>query len=335
MRILVLCNIDSGVSFHRLIMPVVYIMKGKPEDFALITNDINDKVLEQGFDVVLINRSIGISAKTMSEFKLKYKFKLIVDNDDHWELDPHHILANAYHVHKIGDQIISFIKIADVCTCTHDRLAEDIKKLNTNVYVIPNALPYGDGQFSSAKTPSDKIRLFWSGSDTHAQDISLLRGPIKRLHSDGELRGKIKIVMAGYAERSKPVWDGMVSALSMGLRLDTQIYNFAKPEKYMFAACDSDIALVPLLATRFNGMKSNLKVLEAAAKKNPAIVSLTNPYLNLPACYVNKKTWYLWIRELVNDASMREEKGMELFEFCNTNFNLIEWNKVRYEVFKK
>lgn len=333
MRILALGSLNSGVSFHRIIMPLIYMVQNT-KDFVKITNQIDEEQLEQGWDVVVMNRSVSFPYQNMRAWKQKYGFKLIVDNDDFWELDPYHNLADYYLKHDVANQIKGYISIADVCTVTHTRLADEVYKVNKNVNILPNALPYGDGQFSAAKQPSDKVRLFWSGSDTHAQDVSVLRNPMQRAYGDYDLRNKIKTNMAGYTEKSKPIWDVMISAFTTGLRFDSTIYQIAMPEKYMHAYCDSDISIIPLLETRFNAFKSNLKVLEAAAKHNPAIVSMVDPYLDMPVCYVRtQQFWYKWIKELVNDKAMRIEKGQELFNFCNKHFNLITVNKKRHELY--
>jgi hypothetical protein len=333
MRILALGSLNSGVSFHRIIMPLIYMVQGT-NDFVKITNQIDNEQLEQGWDIVVMNRSVSFPAHKMAEFKQRYGFTLVVDNDDYWELDPHHNLADHYLTNNIAQQIIDYIQIADICTVTHERLAAEVYKYNKNVHVIPNALPFGDGQFSAAKQPSDKVRLFWSGSDTHAQDVSILRNPMQRVYGDYDLRSKIKTNMAGYTEKAKPIWDIMISAFTTGLRFDSTIYQIALPEKYMNAYCDSDISVIPLLNTKFNGYKSNLKVLEAATKRNPAIVSMVDPYLDMPLCYVrSQQYWYKWIKELVNDKAMREEKGNELFNYCNKHFNLLTVNKKRHELY--
>ena len=333
MRILALGSLNSGVSFHRIIMPLIYMVQNT-KDFVKITNQIDEKELEQGWDVVVMNRSVSFPYQNVEAWKQKYGFKLIVDNDDFWELDPYHNLADYYLKNDVASKIKGYISIADVCTVTHARLADEVYKVNKNVHILPNALPYGDGQFTAAKQPSDKVRLFWSGSDTHAQDVSLLRNPMQRVYGDYDLRTKIKTNMAGYTEKSKLIWDVMISAFTTGLRFDSTIYQIAMPEKYMHAYCDSDISIIPLLETRFNAFKSNLKVLEAAAKHNPAIVSMVDPYLDMPVCYVRtQQFWYKWIKELVNDKAMRIEKGQELFNFCNKHFNLITINKKRHELY--
>lgn len=332
MRILALANVNSGVAYHRIIMPLVYMMQGKPEDYVKITNQITEDTLSEGWDILLINRTVAFDIPTIENWRKRYGFKLIVDNDDYWNLDPHHVLYEYYRQGKVSEHIQEFIGIADLCTVTHERLADEVYKINPNVHILPNGLPYGDGQFNSFKLPSDKVRLFWSGSDTHAQDITILRNPMKRVYAD--LRGQVKTIMAGYSERSKPVWDVMASAFTHALQFDSTIYQFTKPDQYMGAYTDSDISVIPLLQSKFNGFKSNLKVLETAAKKNPAIVSETDPYLNLPVCYARtQQYWYKWIKELVNDEAMRKEKGEELFNFCNTNFNLKTINEKRYELY--
>jgi hypothetical protein len=334
MRILCIASPKSGVAYHRLIMPLIYMMQNHKDDYLKITNHVTEEELEKRWDVLIVNRAFSLPAEMMERYKNKYGFKLIVDNDDYWHLDPHHVLYDHYIANDLPNKIEGYIQIADICTATHERLADAVWQINKNVYILPNALPYGEGQFADVKEPSDKVRLFWSGSDTHAQDICILRNPIKRIYST--FGSKVSTVMAGYSERSKPVWDVMISAFTHGLKFDSRIYQFSDPETYMFPYCDSDISLIPLLDTKFNAMKSNLKVLETAAKRNPAIVSEVNPYLNMPLCYARtQQYWHKWVHELVNDEAMRIEKGNELFEFCNKHFNLKEVNQKRYEIFSR
>ena len=334
MRILALGQLNNGVQLHRIFIPL-FAMKDRYSDVNIkITNHITEEEAAKGWDILLMNRSVSMPAAQMAEWRDKYGFKLIVDNDDFWELDPHHTLYDHYLHNDIGNKIKAYIQIADICTVTHSRLADEVYKYNKNVYVLPNALPYGKDQFVDTKIASDKVRLFWAGSDTHAQDLAILRNPMHRVYGDADLRGKIKTVMSGYSERSKPIWDVMASAFTHALQFDSTIYQFSAPDKYMGAYCDSDISIIPLLSSKFNGFKSNLKILEAAAKRNPCIVSMTDPYLDMPVCYVRtQQYWYKWIKELVNDKAMRIEKGNELFEFCNTHFNIYEVNKKRYELY--
>ena len=297
-----------------------------------MTDTISEKTFEGNYDIVILNRMLAnITPEQMVEWRKKYGFKLIVDNDDYWHLDASHILFQQYIINSVPQQIINWIQVADLCTCTHERLAEEIYKLNTNVEIIPNAIPYGEEQFILDKKPSDLVRLFWSGSGTHGRDIEILRNPMKRINFP------VRTIIAGYNEGEKPIWDGMIASFTNGLKLNPTIYNFNQVTEYMAAYCDSDISLIPLVDSKFNAMKSNLKVLETASKKNPAIVSNVHPYKGFyPACHVNsQKDWYYWIKMLVNDKDARTHYGNALYEYCNKNFNLHEVNKQRFAIYSK
>lgn len=328
MRILAITTRLSGVGYHRIMMPIANMEK----DYALVTDTINEEVLEKGFDILLINRVLpGVLPEQLLEWKNKYGFKLVVDNDDYWDLDVYHQLYERYIKLNVPEQIKGFIRIADVCTVTHDRLAEEVYPYNNNVEVLPNALPYGEEQFLDKKIESDKVRLFWSGSGTHQRDIKILKEPLKRI-----IGMPVKMVLAGYNDLEGKIWDLMTYYFSAGMKLDTKIYRYNDILKYMEAYGDSDISLIPLQDTKFNSMKSNLKVLETAAKKNPAIVSNIHPYKDLPVHYVNsQKDWYKHIKELTNDKQARKESGLKLFEYCNKHYNFKLINSNRHRIYSK
>jgi hypothetical protein len=327
MRILAITSKFSGVGYHRIMMPLVNMKK----DYCMITDTINELVFDNNYDIVIFNRFLASTdAKLLVKMKLKYKFKLIVDNDDYWVLPPSHILSQRYRESNIAEIIIEYMRVADLCTCTHERLAEEIYKFNPNVEILPNALPYGEEQFQDNKLESDLVRLFWSGSGTHVPDLDILRNPMKKINFP------VKTVIAGYNLGEKHLWDRMIGVFTNGLKLNPTIYDYAEISKYMGAYADSDISIIPLVDNKFGSMKSNLKVLETASKRNPAIVSNVHPYKDMPVCYVNnQRDWYYWIKLLVNDEAARIEYGQKLFEYCNTNFNLHTINNKRFAIYNK
>jgi hypothetical protein len=328
MRILAITSKTSGVGYHRIMMPLVNMKK----DYCLMTDTVSEETFEGNYDIVVMNRMLAnITPEQMSEWRKKYGFKLVVDNDDYWKLDPSHILYERYVLNDVPEQITNWLKIADLCTVTHERLAEEVYAYNQNVEILPNAIPYGEEQFKDYKTESDLVRLFWSGSGTHGKDMEILRNPMKRINFP------VKTIIAGYNEGEKPIWDGMIAAFTNGLKLNPKIYNYNEVTSYMAAYCDSDISVIPLIDSKFNSMKSNLKVLETAAKKNPAIVSNVHPYKGFyPACHVNsQKDWYYWIKLLTKDLDARKSYGNALYEYCNKNFNLHEVNKRRFAIYNK
>ena len=125
MRILAITQPMSGVGYHRVMLPLSK-MAGV---YVLFTDFINDEVLERGFDIVMYNRYIpGVELQTLIELRAKYGFKIIVDIDDYWKVDPWHILAAGFPSAVVVDNIAA----ADMVTVTHERLRRAVLSHNQN-----------------------------------------------------------------------------------------------------------------------------------------------------------------------------------------------------------
>ena len=330
MRILVITQQNSGVGYHRLMLPVYYLEK----TYAYFTDVLNEEALNEGFDILLINRFCpGTPIEKLLEYKEKYGFKLIVDIDDYWYLDSSHILFSVYPT----QEIINHIKIADLVTCTNDLLWEEIRPFNSNVAILPNALPYGNDQFSDVREQTDKVKFVYTGSITHEKDIKILQYPLKRVGSDSQLSKKVFFELCGFNDEgagSAAIWHRMISNFTCGLKLGGT-RRFLPVTEYMNFYNDADVSLVPLVDTKFNRMKSNLKLLEAACKKIPVIGSNVPPYKGSPMIEVNNQgDWYKEIKKVTEDSIYRSEKGLELFEWANENYNLFKVNEKRKQLYQ-
>ena len=329
MRILVLTAPNSGVGYHRLMLPIYYLEK----TYAMFTDSLTDEVLDENFDLVIFNRFIpGTTLETLIEKRDKYGFKIICDIDDYWILDSSHILASVYPT----QEIINHIKIADLVTCTNEKLWNEIRPLNSNVAILPNALPYGNDQFTDVREYTDKVKFVYTGSITHEEDIKIIQFPFKKVASDNSLRNKVHFQLCGFDDRgegSAHIWHRMISNFTCGLKLG-DVKRFLPVSEYMNFYNDADCSIVPLRATRFNSMKSNLKLLEAATKKIPVIGSHVEPYLNSPMIDINYQSdWYKEIKKVTEDAIYRKDKGLQLFEWAVTNFSLFKVNEKRKQLY--
>ena len=101
MRILGITQKHSGVGWHRIMMPLTHMKK----DYCLITDVLNEEVLDNGFDIVVINRMLNIEIEQIENWKAKYNFKLVIDNDDYWKLDATHVLYQRYQNGDIANKI--------------------------------------------------------------------------------------------------------------------------------------------------------------------------------------------------------------------------------------
>jgi len=336
MKILAIGSRFSGVSFHRLFMPISYMEK----EYAMLTDKLTEEELQKGYDIVFINRHIpSVDADQLIEWRKQYGFKLIVDIDDYWFLDQWHILVKYYPTEKI----IRHIQIADVVTCTNEFLYNEIKLLNKNVYILPNALPYGKEQFSDIKQETleadGKLRVIYAGGITHEKDIQLIKNPFKRISTDPYLKSKLHFTLCGYEPEQKqthPIWHKMIDSFLCGFKLNGYIRAALPVDSYMNFYNEADVSIAPLVESKFNSMKSNLKVLEAAAKKLCILTSNVHPYKYCPyAIKINSQPdWYRQIKKITFDAIYREEMAEANQNWCFENFHLDKINIERKQIFQ-
>jgi len=321
MKIFGLINKNSGPGFHRIHIPLLHM----PGVDAYITNAIEEKDFEERRpDAIFYNRIIS---DEILRLQGKYHFRVVVDVDDFWHLDPHHIMFRESRNKNIPAHQVKHIQIADVVTTTHDRLAEEVYKINKNVVVVPNAIPKQCNHFPVVRTQSARghQRIFYQGSVTHEKDILLLKDTVKKLEKE-----KFMMVLVGYTQQVE--WERMADCYTNYQKMPGVVLPGVDVTEYYKNYQYADVCVVPLLSTRFNGYKSNLKVLEAAHSGLPVIASNVHPYKSMDGVmYVNRREdWARWL----NDSDVWEYHARTLQLYCERNFNFDEINLKRKEVFK-
>ena len=330
MNILGLSFPKSGCGFHRIVLPLAYMN----DIHGYITNYPAPEVMEKGWDAIFYNR-VSILDDDIENIRKQMSCKIIVDMDDDWLLPTNHL--NYHDYLHLQERIETNLKVADMVTCTNERLADRIRPLNSNVHVFPNAIPFGEHQFKSDKSEDDKTRIFWCGGITHEGDLEILKNPIRRLtaHKDN-----IKMVIGGYDDTnqmSKYIWEKMVSYFTSARQLPYQIIQGTTPDKYMEMYENADIMLIPLLANDWSACKSNLKILEASVKSIPCVVSAVEPYIkddDAPVLWArNQSDWYKHTNFLINNPNARQDYGERLNQWAKKKYNLFEVNKDRRATF--
>ena len=76
---------------------------------------------------------------------------LILDIDDHWDLSPTHPMYGMYTSSHLDELIQKDLRMADCVTTTTDLFAGEIKPLNENVVVLPNAIDPESEYFQTKK----------------------------------------------------------------------------------------------------------------------------------------------------------------------------------------
>ena len=333
MRILVLTQRYSGCGYHRLMMPVSFM----PKEYGRITDHVTEEQWEEiKPDIVFINRTWD--KDDLFELRKKYGFKIVVDVDDYWFLNADHLMYDSYYMANYPQKLIQHMRDADLVTCTHERLADAIAVHNKNVLIVPNAIPYNSGQFNGERIKTDAVKIFWAGGITHEPDMKTIQGAIYHLSKENL---NIQMVMGGYAdsnETERYYWQKMASYFTADRKIPYTLIRGMEVDKYYDLFRHGDIMLVPLVKNNFNAFKSNIKILEAAGKAIPVVVSQVNPYLGFPEDVVNysrgRSEWVSHIKRLVNDEDLRNEQGARLLEYCHTHYNFKAINEVRQKAFE-
>ena len=197
-KILVCASDRTGVAFFRSTKPHLFLEEMYPDEFHV---DIeyepkldNDEWLSQ-YDIIHYHRNLGPfeEMKELSERLKSLGIISVMDIDDYWSPGPHHPAHLLIKNSGLNTFIANNIKLADNITTTTTIFADEIKKLNRNVTVIPNGVDKQEKQFIPVEVKSDRIRIGWLGGSSHQKDLELLSGLVNKIKGAG-LLDKVQFV---------------------------------------------------------------------------------------------------------------------------------------------
>ncbi len=278
-------------------------------------------------DILHYSRHVMISPVFLSQQAKKYNVKVVVDTDDWWEVGKDHPKYHMWKKSDVGLQIRQHIMYASAVTTIHDRLASIIP--NDKVFVLPNAINYGVGQFREHELPKyEKIRLLYASSAMNYANTFLIAEAMKSL-----THLPIEWVIAGYVEGD--VYDVIIKNLTADGKIPYSTVEWTDTENYM-SSYKGDILVVPSKDSLFNSYKSNIKVLEAAALNIPVLVSRAEPYLWMKANYFSgDKEFVSELTRLVNSEEYRKTSAQRNREFCLENYSLDNWADKRLKIYEQ
>jgi glycosyltransferase involved in cell wall biosynthesis len=323
-NVLVLPSDTSGVGKFRSVDPHAKLQNMYPQDFHIdieYSPNLNDLNFWKKYQIVHFHRSIGNDYERAEQFiKVLRSMGIIVigDIDDYWLPTKEHPIHQLIIQHKLHEKIIANLKVCDYVTTTTQIFADEIKKFNKNVFVLPNAVDPEDPQFNEPTLPSDKIRVGWLGGSSHLHDLKLLDGMVQKLSSiqdklqyyvcGFDIRGSVTEINKNTGEKTQrpirpdeTVWvkyeeiftdkykiitpkykeylDTFTENDYLGVEKENYVRVWTRPvNAYARNYSKFDISLAPIKNHIFNRMKSQLKVIEAGFYKKALIASNVGPY---------------------------------------------------------
>jgi glycosyltransferase involved in cell wall biosynthesis len=295
-----------------------------PDDFHVDIDyqpQINNVNYWKQYQIVHIHRNIGNSYEqtpTLINFLKSLGIVVIVDLDDYWLPGKEHPIHSLIVQDKIHEKIMANLKVASYVTTTTNIFADEIRKLNRNVVILPNAINPTEVQFNQPTEESERVRVGWLGGSSHLHDLKLLEGFVGK---NANLKDKVQYVLCGFDTRGsvteinqntgerkqrpiKPeetVWVRYEEIFTNKYSIIDEGYknflNQFKDEEYpnpttlpyrrvwtkhinTYATNYSkfDISMAPIKNHIFNRVKSQLKVIEAGFYKKALIASEVGPY---------------------------------------------------------
>jgi glycosyltransferase involved in cell wall biosynthesis len=323
-KVLVVPSDRTGVGKFRSVDPHVFLQNLYPDDFhvdIIYEPPYDDMSFWSEYQIVACHRSIGPDFEKANELIRKLTelgINVIVDIDDYWMPGKEHPIHDIIRFNKINEKIVSNLKVASHVTTTTKLFADEIKKINKNVVVFPNAINPNEPQFKEPTLESDRLRIGWLGGSSHLHDLQLLDSPLGKITN---LKDKLQFVLCGFDTRGtvteinqqtgehkkrdilphETVWAQYEKIFTQNHSLITDDYKKYllkyTQEKYPNELDESyvrvwtqpvtsyaknyskfDVSLAPIKNTMFNRMKSQLKVIEAGFYKKAIIASDLGPY---------------------------------------------------------
>jgi glycosyltransferase involved in cell wall biosynthesis len=323
-KVLVVPSDRSGVGKFRSVDPHIFLQNIYGDDFhvdIIYDPSYDDMNFWKQYQIVSFHRSIGPDFEKAHELIQKLNSMDIItvcDIDDYWMPGKEHPIHDIIKFNKINEKITANLKVAKYVTTTTTIFADEIRKYNKNVFVLPNAINPNEAQFKEPTIESDKLRFGWLGGSSHLHDIQILDQAFSKLL---KYKDDVQYVLCGFDTRGtvteinsqtgehvkrniKPdetVWAQYEKIFTQDYKIVSDeykkhllLYNqdifpnemaesylrvWTKPvTSYAKNYSKFDVSLAPIKNHMFNRMKSQLKVIEAGFYKKALIASNVGPY---------------------------------------------------------
>jgi len=323
-KVLVVPSDRTGVGKFRSVDPHIFLQNIYKDDFhvdIVYEPSYDDMNFWKQYQIVSFHRSIGPDFERANQLINTLNTMGIItvcDIDDYWMPGKEHPIHDIIKFNKINEKITANLKVAKYVTTTTSLFADEIKKLNKNVFVIPNAINPNEPQFKEPTLESDRLRIGWLGGSSHLHDIELLNESFGKLikYKDNlqyvlcgfDTRGSVTEINSQTGEHTKrdirpeeTVWAQYEKIFTQDYKIISEDYKkyltnynqesfkdeinesylrvWTKPvTSYAKNYSKFDVSLAPIKNHMFNRMKSQLKVIEAGFYKKALIASNIGPY---------------------------------------------------------
>ena len=236
---------------------------------------------------------------------------------------------------KAQTPILTAMVQATALTVTTPYLAGQLRKYNSNIFVLPNYLDDSLWKFNEPQVEpvNGKIRILFLGTATHLPDLEMLRSAFLALAE--KYPDQLEFVFYG----ANLVFEEDIHAKVTNYPSETFVYaDYVK----IALAQKANIAIAPLEDIPFNHCKSSIKFFEYSAIGLPGVYSRITPYTAVVEDGVNGFTasteteWVEALSRLVDDPHLRESMALAAQETVRRDWLLSDhaqlWGETYAEI---
>jgi glycosyltransferase involved in cell wall biosynthesis len=243
------------------------------------------------------------SLQTLSQCIRAGKTIVVDIDDDFHNIPPGH--PGYYHCGPGNPGLLRALELAirsaTVLVVSTPVLAERYGALAQTTLVIPNGWDSENPNWNKPLPQRQKLRIGWAGTTTHLEDMRLIRAElIHFLRTYPE----VQLVIGG---------DARIMDLFAPLPERQRIFLPFRPyREYPDLLAEFDILLAPLADTPFNRAKSDVKLVEAGARRIPWVASALPAYRSWRVGGILAESPASWpdaLATLVEDTDLRFQLG--------------------------
>lgn len=230
-------------------------------------------------------------------------------DDDLLSLPIHHPDRVKLNYAKAQIPILTGMVQAAALTVTTPYLADQLRRYNSNIFVLPNFLDDSLWKFNAPQVDpvGDKIRIFFMGTVTHVPDLEMLKPAFRALAM--KYPGRLEYMFYG----ANLKFEESIPATIINCQSETFVYaDYVK----IALAQKANIAIAPLENIPYNHCKSSIKFFEYSATGLPGVYSRVTPYTTVIEEGVNGFTaatmddWIDTISQLIENPQLRESMAL-------------------------
>jgi len=277
--------------------------------------------------------------------------KIVFDNDDTYKdyggfkftefMNEERVKRGLKTLNKNLD---TFIKEADLITCSTEFLKKEYENLNPNVVVLPNCIdPF---YFPEAQhNETEIIRIGITGSVGITADMEVLKPIIDHYQNDKRVR---LVLLSLPPEGENEIYKKLYSEeYAYWNKTNIEWHSYVPYDEYYeyLNGLKLDMVIIPRFDSVFNRCKSNLKFLENSMLEIPSVCQSfsthDSPYEIDPEdtkyllLAIDTESWIAQIETLIANKELRREMGRKAKEYATENYSIEKHAHLWKEAYEK